>query len=68
MGVAGNPGSSLSIGSQGTTTTPTSVYNLQGGTISMIAGAGYNNGINVRNGTFTMVSCSPRSEAAPVPG
>ena len=58
MGVAGNPGSSLTIGSQGTTPSPTSAYNLQGGTLSMIALAGNNNGINVRNGTFNMTGGS----------
>jgi hypothetical protein len=58
MGVAGNPGSSITIGTQGTTPSPTSTYNLQGGTISMIAGAGNNNGINVRNGTFNMTGGS----------
>jgi hypothetical protein len=46
----------LVVGSNGTTPTPTSVYNLMpGGTIGVTAGSGNtNNGINVRNGTFNM--------------
>ena len=44
----------LTIGSTGTTPTPTSIYNLSGGTIGVIAATNSNNGINVRNGTFNM--------------
>ena len=64
MGVTGNPGSIITIGSQGTTPTPTSVYNLSGGTIGVIAGSGNNNGINVRNGTFNMTGGSIVTDGA----
>jgi hypothetical protein len=48
-------GSFLNIGSSGSTMTPTSVYNLSSnGIIGLVTGAGNNNGINVRNGTFNM--------------
>ena len=55
LNTTGGGGSFLNIGANGTTPTPTSLYNLMpGGTIGLIAGAGNNNGINVRNGTFNM--------------
>ena len=45
----------LVVGASGTTTTPTSIYNLSGGTIGVTAGSGNTNrGIDVRNGTFNM--------------
>jgi PEP-CTERM motif len=55
----------LVIGSNGTTPTPTSIYNLMpGGTIGLVAGAGNtNNGINVRNGTFNMTGGSIVSDS-----
>ena len=48
----------LTIGSQGTTPTPTSAYTLSGGSIGVTAASNGNNGINVRNGTFTMTGGS----------
>jgi PEP-CTERM motif len=55
LNTTGGGGSFLNIGSSGTTMTPTSVYNLSSnGIIGLITGAGNNNGINVRNGTFNM--------------
>ena len=54
-----NTASSLTIGDSGSTPTPPSVYNLMpGGTIRTVIGASGNNGINVRNGTFTMTGGS----------
>lgn len=52
----------LTIGRNGSTPTPTSVYNLINGTIGLViqstggptTGSNGNNGINVRNGTFNM--------------
>jgi hypothetical protein len=55
-----HPESKLNIGDDGTTPNPTSSYTLMAGTIgtavtaSGLDGANSNNGINVRNGTFTM--------------
>jgi hypothetical protein len=52
-------GSALTIGANGTTPTPTSVYNLMpGGTIGVVVASNGNNGINVRNGTFNMTGGS----------
>jgi hypothetical protein len=57
----------LVVGPSGTTPTPTSVYNLSGGTIGVTAGSGNtNNGINVRNGTFNMTGGSIISDDNPV--
>lgn len=55
-----NPESRITIGDNGATSTPPSSYTLINGTIgtaiggSGIDGANGNNGINVKNGTFTM--------------
>jgi hypothetical protein len=57
--VSGNPGSSIRIGNQAATSTPTSSYNLSGtGQIVLVTGGGNNQGINVRNGTFNMTGGS----------
>ena len=49
----------LLVGANGNTPTPTSVYNLMpGGEIGVMSGAGNNDGINVRNGTFNMTGGS----------
>ncbi|MFO0790004.1 MAG: hypothetical protein U0805_11160 [Pirellulales bacterium] len=58
LSVGGNPGSVLVIGSQGTTASPTSAYNMTGGQIKMTYDAGNHVGINVRNGTFYMAAGS----------
>lgn len=53
--------SRLTIGESGSTSTPTSSYTLKNGTIGTaiggdgLSGANGNNGINVRNGHFTML-------------
>jgi hypothetical protein len=55
-----NPESRINIGDDGTTPTPLNSYTLMDGTIGLaiggsgIDGANGNNGINVKNGTFTM--------------
>ena len=57
--VSGNPGSIIRIGNQAATATPTSAYNLSGtGQIVLTTGAGNNQGINLRNGTFNMTGGS----------
>lgn len=58
MSVGGNPGSILTIGSSGNTSTPTSSYNMTGGQITQVYDVNNHLGINVRNGTFTMSSGS----------
>ena len=50
----GATASTINIGSQGTTPTPTSSYTMSGGEIKMAYATGGNSGINVRNGTFNM--------------
>lgn len=56
----------LVVGAGGTTPTPTSQYNLSGtGIIALTIGSGNtNNGINVRNGTFTMTGGSIEDDPA----
>ena len=50
--------SRITIGDSGSTPSPTSSYTLMDGTIGYVVGSNSNNGINVRNGTFTMTGGS----------
>jgi hypothetical protein len=52
--VGGNPGSIITVGSAGNTTTPTSSFSMTGGSITQVYDAGKHLGFIVRTGIFYM--------------